>query len=224
MKKYLIAGLLVWVPLGVTVWVLHLLITTLDQTALLLPEAWRPKWDGKDIPGVGILLAFAILFVTGAIASNVIGRQLVRAWEAIVHRIPVVGGIYKSVKQISDPVLSDSGQAFSKAVLVEFPHPGSHTVAFLTNEVRGELAERLAEPHLSVYVPTTPNPTSGYMVLLPRAKVQELDMTVEQALKYVISMGVAPPPVQASRTRSELKAVAGSLPAASPPGRTDARE
>ncbi len=193
-KKYLLAGLLVWAPLGVTVWVLHLLVSTLDQTIYLLPQNWRPKWDGKDIPGFGILLAFAILFITGAIASNVLGKQLVKAWEAIVHRIPVVGAIYKSVKQISDPVLSDSGQAFSKAVLVEFPHPGSRTVAFLTNEVGGELGARLAEPHLSVYVPTTPNPTSGYMLLLPRERVHELDMTVEQALKYVVSMGVAPPP------------------------------
>jgi len=193
-KKYLVAGLLVWVPLGITVWVLHLLITTIDQTALLLPQSWRPTWEGKNIPGFGILVAFVLLFVTGAIASNVFGKQLVKAWEAVVHRIPVVGAIYKSVKQISDPVLSDSGQAFSKAVLIEFPHPGSRTIAFLTNTVSGELEGRLAEPHLSVYVPTTPNPTSGYMLLLPRDRVFELDMTVEQALKYVVSMGVAPPP------------------------------
>ncbi len=196
-KKYLLAGLLIWAPLGITLWVVHFLVTTIDQVALLLPQSWRPRWDGREIPGFGVIVTFLLLFLTGAAVSNVAGKQLVKLWEALVHRIPVVGGIYKSVKQISDPVLSDSGQAFSKAVLVEFPHPGSRTVAFLTNDVGGELGARLAEPHVSVYVPTTPNPTSGYMLLLPRERVFDLDMTVEQALKYIVSMGVAPPPAPA---------------------------
>jgi Uncharacterized conserved protein len=196
-KKYLLAGLLIWAPLGITIWVVHFLVTTIDQVALLLPDSWRPRWEGQEIPGFGIVLTFLLLFLTGVAASNVAGKQLVRLWEALVHRIPVVGGIYKSVKQISDPVLSDTGQAFSKAVLIEFPHPGSRTVAFLTNDVQGELASRLAEPHVSVYVPTTPNPTSGYMLLLPRKRVFDLDMSVDQALKYIISMGVAPPPAPA---------------------------
>jgi uncharacterized membrane protein len=194
LKKYLLAGLLVLVPLGITVWVLHFIITSLDQTILLIPETWRPKWDGSNIPGMGILLAFVLLFVTGAIASNVFGKQLVKAWDSIVNRIPVVGGIYKSIKQLTDPVLSENGQAFSKAVLVEFPHAGSHTVAFLTNKVDGEIASKLGETQVSVYVPTTPNPTSGYMLILPKSKVYELDMSVDQALKYIVSMGVAAPP------------------------------
>jgi uncharacterized membrane protein len=194
MKKYLLAGLLVLVPLGITVWVLHFIITSLDQTILLLPDAWRPKWDGATIPGMGIIFAFLLLFITGVIASNVFGKQLVKAWESIVNRIPVVGGIYKSIKQLTDPVLSENGQAFSKAVLVEFPHAGSHTVAFLTNKVDGEIATKLGETQVSVYVPTTPNPTSGYMLILPKSKVHELNMSVDQALKYVVSMGVAAPP------------------------------
>jgi len=193
-RKYLLAGLLVLVPIGITIWVLHFLVTSLDQTILLLPSNWRPMWDGQAIPGFGILLAFVMLFVTGAIASNVFGKQFVKAWDSLVNRIPVVGAIYKSVKQLSDPVISENGQAFSKAVLIEFPHPGIHSVAFLTNQVEGELHQRLGEDHVSVYIPTTPNPTGGYMLLVPKSRVQELDMTVDQALKYIISMGVAAPP------------------------------
>ncbi|MGL4234155.1 MAG: DUF502 domain-containing protein [Casimicrobium sp.] len=200
MKKYLLAGLLVLVPLGITIWVLHFLITSLDQTILLLPASWRPTFDGNKIPGMGIIFAFLLLFVTGAIASNVFGKQLVKAWESIVNRIPVVGAIYKSIKQLTDPVLSENGQAFNKAVLIEFPHAGSHTVAFLTNTVRDELASKLEGEHVSVYVPTTPNPTSGYMLILPKSKVHELQMSVDQALKYIVSMGVAaPPPYDAAR-------------------------
>lgn len=214
LKKYLLAGLLVLVPLGITVWVLHFIITSLDQTILLLPEAWRPKWDGAQIPGMGIIFAFLLLFITGAIASNVFGKQFVKAWDSLVNRIPVVGAIYKSVKQLTDPVLSESGQAFSKAVLVEFPHEGSHTIAFLTNKVEGEIAGKLGETQLSVYVPTTPNPTSGYMLILPKSKVHELDMSVDQALKYVVSMGVAAPP---PGTAGELARWAKAIDAPKPP-------
>ena len=193
-KRYLLAGMLVLVPIGITIWVLHFLITSLDQTILLLPAHWRPTWDGSLIPGFGIILAFALLFVTGAIASNVFGKQFVKAWDNLVARIPVVGGIYKSIKQLSDPVLSENGQAFSKAVLIEFPHPGYHSIAFLTNKVEGEVASKLGDDHVAVYIPTTPNPTGGYMLLVPRSRMIALDMTVDQALKYIISMGVAAPP------------------------------
>lgn len=214
LKKYLLAGLLVLVPVGITVWVLHFIITSLDQTILLLPEMLRPKWDGERIPGMGILFAFLLLLVTGVIASNVFGKQFVKAWDNLVHRIPVVGGIYKSVKQLTDPVLSENGQAFSKAVLIEFPHAGSHTVAFLTNKVEGQIASILGETQVSVYVPTTPNPTSGYMLVLPKSKVYELDMSVDQALKYVVSMGVAAPP---AGTAGELARWAKTIEAPKPP-------
>ena len=193
-KRYLLAGLLVLVPIGITIWVLHFLITSLDQTILLLPETWRPTWEGTRIPGFGIILAFVLLFVTGAIASNVFGKQFVKIWDGLVHRIPVVGAIYKSIKQLTDPVLSENGQAFSKAVLIEFPHPGYHSIAFLTNRVEGELASKLDADHVAVYIPTTPNPTGGYMLLVPKSRIQPLDMSVDQALKYIISMGVAAPP------------------------------
>ena len=200
MKRYLIAGLLVWAPLGITIWVLHFLVTTLDQTLLLFPEGARPdKLLGYHIPGFGVLLSFGLLLLTGVVAANFFGARLIRFWESALGRIPVVKSIYSSVKQVSDTLLSDSGNAFRKALLVEFPHEGSWTIAFLTGTPAPAVAAHLAEEHLSVYVPTTPNPTSGYFIIVPRSRVRELDMTVDEALKYVISMGVVSP--RAARPR-----------------------
>jgi len=193
-KKYLLAGLLVWAPIGITIWVLHFLVTTLDSTSHLLPDLLRPTFHGENIPGIGIIASFLLLFLTGAVASNVFGKQIGKAWGNMLQRIPVVGGIYTSVKQLTDPVLSENGQAFNKAVLIEFPHPGYHSIAFLTNKVEGELATKLGEDHVAVYIPTTPNPTGGYMLLVPKSRIQPLEMSVDQALKYIISMGVAAPP------------------------------
>ena len=194
MKRYLVAGLIVWVPLGITLWVLHFLVTTLDQTLLLFPEVAQPdRLIGFHIPGFGVLLSFLILFLTGVITANFFGARLVRVWESLLGRIPVVKSIYSSVKQVSDTLLSDSGNAFRKALLVQFPHQDSWSIAFLTGTPASSVAEHLDEEHLSVYVPTTPNPTSGYFVIVPKSKVRELDMTVDEALKYVISMGVVAP-------------------------------
>ena len=194
LRRYLIAGLLVWVPLGITIWVLAFLIGTLDQTVLLLPESLRPEaLFGFHIPGLGVVLSAAILLLTGTIAANLFGARLIGLWEAVLGRIPVVKSIYSSVKQVSDTLLSEKGNAFRKALLVEFPAPGSWTIAFLTGSPAAEVASRLAEEHVSVYVPTTPNPTSGYFLMLPRSRVHELDMTVDEALKYIISMGVVAP-------------------------------
>jgi len=194
MKRYLVAGLLVWVPLGITIWVLHFLVTTLDQTLLLFPEGIRPDdFLGFHIPGLGVLLSFAILFLTGVIAANFFGARLIRVWESLLGRIPVVKSIYSSVKQVSDTLLSDSGNAFRKALLVQFPHQDSWSIAFLTGTPAPAVAQFLDEEYVSVYVPTTPNPTSGYFVMVPKSKVRELDMTVDEALKYVISMGVVSP-------------------------------
>jgi uncharacterized membrane protein len=203
MKRYLIAGLLVWVPLGITLYVMHFLLTSLDQILLVLPEAAQPRrLVGFDIPGLGVVVAFAILLLTGVIAANFFGQRLIRAWESLLGRIPFVKSIYSSVKQVSDTLLSDKGNAFRKALLVEFPRPGSYTIAFLTGTPATSVAPFLPGEHVSVYVPTTPNPTGGYFLMLPRSQVRELDMTVDEALKYIISMGVvaprgtlAPPPV-----------------------------
>jgi uncharacterized membrane protein len=194
MRRYLIAGLLVWVPLGITLWVLHFLFTTLDQTLLLLPDRMRPEAVfGFRIPGFGVLLFFALLLGTGAIAANFFGARLIMMWEAVVGRIPFVKSIYSSVKQVSDTLLSDSSNAFRKALLVEWPYPGCWTIAFQTGLPAAAVTAHLLNDHVSVYVPTTPNPTGGYFVVVPVSRVHELDMTVDEALKYIISMGVVAP-------------------------------
>ena len=198
MKRYLIAGLLVWAPLGITIWVLHFLVTTLDQTLEVLPATWQPdRLLGFHVPGLGVVLSFLILLATGVIAANFLGARLILFWESLLGRIPVVKSIYSSVKQVSDTLLSDKGNAFRKALLVEFPREGSWTIAFLTGTPDRSVAPHLPGDHVSVYVPTTPNPTGGYFLMLPRSRVRELDMTVDEALKYIISMGVVAPPPSA---------------------------
>jgi len=193
-KKYLITGLLIWIPLVITIWVLKLVVDVLDQSLLLLPEDLRTeRWIGVHIPGLGAILTVAIVFGTGVFATNFFGAQLVELWHQILQRIPVVNSIYSSVKQISDTLFSSSGQAFRKALLVQWPHPGTWTIAFMTGTPGGDVQNHLPPDCISVYVPTTPNPTGGYFVIVQRKDVIELDMTVDQALKYIISMGVAPP-------------------------------
>ena len=199
-RRYLITGLLIWVPLGITFWVLKAIVTTMDQSLVLLPASWRPReLLGFDVPGLGVLLTFLIVFVTGLFAANVLGQRLVQGWEALLGRIPVVKSIYNSVKQVSDTLFSSSGQAFRKALLVEWPRPGMWTIAFLTGAPGGDVSSHLKGDYISVYVPTTPNPTGGYFVMLPRSSVIELEMSVDEALKYIISMGVAPPGTPAAR-------------------------
>jgi uncharacterized membrane protein len=193
-KKYLITGLLIWIPLVITIWVLKIIVDMLDQSLLLLPEQWRPDfWLPLHIPGLGAILTVAIVLATGIFATNFFGAQLVELWHHILQRIPVVNSIYSSVKQISDTLFSSSGQAFRKALLVQWPHEGMWTIAFMTGTPGVDVARHLPADCVSVYVPTTPNPTGGYFVIVPRAKVIELDMSVDQALKYIISMGVVPP-------------------------------
>jgi uncharacterized membrane protein len=195
MKKYLITGLLVLVPLVITIWVLKSLIGIMDQSLLLLPEQWHPHTlFGREIPGFGVVLTFAIVFITGAIATNFFGMQIILLWEKLLNRLPVVKSIYSSVKQVSDTLFSDSGNAFRKAVLVQFPRDGAWTIAFLTGTPGGDVANHLHGDYVSVFVPTTPNPTGGYFLMLPKADVIELEMSVDQALKYIISMGVVAPP------------------------------
>ena len=194
MKKYFITGLLVLVPLVITFWVLSTLIHTMDQSLLLLPEAWRPKnLIGFNVPGLGALLTLVIIFVTGLVATNIFGRQLIILWESLLSRVPFVKTIYSSVKQVSDTLFSDSGNAFRKALLIEYPRKGSWTIAFLTGKPGGDVSNHLHGDYLSVYVPTTPNPTSGFFLMLPKADTIELDMSVDEALKYIISMGTVAP-------------------------------
>jgi uncharacterized membrane protein len=193
-KKYFITGLLIWIPLVITIWVLKLVVDVLDQSLLLLPVALQTEnWLGVHIPGLGAILTVVIVFLTGLFATNFFGAQLIELWHEILHRIPVVNSIYSSVKQISDTLFSSSGQAFRKALLVQWPQEGMWTIAFLTGTPGGGVAKHLPPDSVAVYVPTTPNPTGGYFVIISRKNVIELDMSVEQALKYIISMGVVPP-------------------------------
>ena len=191
-RGYLVAGLLIWLPLGITLWVLSLIIGSLDQTLNLLPHEWQPEQlFGFSIPGLGVVFAFLMLLGTGMLAANVLGQRLVDFWHGLMSRTPFVKSIYSSVKQVSDTLLSDSGQAFKKALLVRWPHQDSWTVAFQTGSPAPQVVAQMGdEEHVSVYVPTTPNPTSGYFIMVPKRDTRELAMSVDDALKYVISMGV----------------------------------
>lgn len=194
MKKNFITGLLVLVPLFITVWVLTTLIGIMDQSLWLLPAEWRPEAVfGRSIPGLGAVLTLLIILVTGLIATNFFGKRLVDLWEALLTRVPVVKSIYMSVKQVSDTLFSDSGNAFRKALLVQYPRQGSWTIAFLTGTPGGDVANHLKGDYVSVYVPTTPNPTSGFFLMMHKSETIELDMSVDAALKYIISMGVVAP-------------------------------
>lgn len=190
-KKYFITGLLIWVPLVITVWVLGLLVATLEGfvPGFLSSESLF----GIDIPGFRFVLVIVVVLLTGVFAANLIGRTMVDQWENLLGRIPLVRSIYNSVKQVSDTVLAPNGQAFRRAVLVQYPRAGSWTIAFVTGTPSGEVASLMPGDHISVYVPTTPNPTSGFFLMMPRADVIDLQMSVDAALKYIVSMGVVAP-------------------------------
>jgi uncharacterized membrane protein len=194
MRKYFITGLLILVPFATTLWVLHAIISTMDQSLLLLPPQWRPEQlVGFQVLGIGTILTLLIVFLTGLLAQNFIGNFVIEAWESVLKRIPIVNSIYSSVKQVSDTLFSSSGTAFSKAILVRFPHTEAWTIGFLTGVPSVDVSKHLLEEHISVYIPTTPNPTSGYFLIVPKAATIELAMSVDEALKYVVSMGVVVP-------------------------------
>jgi uncharacterized membrane protein len=193
-RKWLLAGMLVIAPLGITVWVLEWIVSSLDKTLLILPGSWHPdKLLGIHVPGFGVILAFAILMLVGATASNFFGKKLVGWWDALLNRIPVVRSIYSSVKQVSDTLFSDGGNAFRTAVLVQWPRENVWTIAFVTGTPGGDVVNHLQGDYVSVYVPTTPNPTGGYFVMLKKSDCIELKMSVDEALKYIVSMGVVVP-------------------------------
>jgi uncharacterized membrane protein len=195
-KRYFITGLLIWVPLVITAWVLSIIVSTLDQSLQLLPEAIHPRnLLGFSIPGVGALLTLAMILLTGLLATNFIGQKLVVWWDKLLSRIPVVNSVYKAVKQVSDTLFAPNGNAFRKALLIQYPRQGTWVIAFLTGGAPGgDIRNHLVGDYVSVYVPSTPNPTSGFFLMLPRQDVVELDMSIDEALKYIISMGVVAPP------------------------------
>lgn len=195
LRKWLFTGLLVIVPGVITAWVLNWIVGTLDQTLTILPENWHPDTLlGVHVPGFGVVLTLLILLVVGAATSNFAGRKIVQWGDAVVHRIPVVRSIYSSVKQVSDTLFSESGNAFRTAVLVQWPREGVWTVGFITGSPSGEVATYLRDEYVSVYVPTTPNPTGGYFVMVRKSECIELEMGIDVALKYIVSMGVVTPP------------------------------
>jgi len=196
-KKYLLTGLLVWVPLGITVWVLSITIGMLDQSLLLLPFQWRPDAVlGIHIPGLGVILTVLILLGTGLIVRNVLGQQLLRYWEGILRHIPIVNAIYNSVKQVSDTLLSGDNKAFGKVLLVRYPHAAAWSLAFQTS-VPGGVTQQLGDEYVGVFVPTTPSPVNGFYFFVRKAETIELDISVDVAFKSIISMGVVASPVKA---------------------------
>jgi uncharacterized membrane protein len=202
-RKHLITGLLVWMPLAITIWVLLWVLGLMDGlfswmlslSQAVLPEAMREGIETlRRVPGLGVVVLLLVLWLTGLFVANMFGQWFLHRWDRLLHKIPIVKSIYSSVKQVSDTLFSSSGNAFREAVMVQYPRAGSWTIAFVTGTPSGEVAAHLASPHVSVYVPTTPNPTSGFFLMMPRAEVVPLKMSVDEALKYIISMGVVAPP------------------------------
>ncbi|CAH1072028.1 DUF502 domain-containing protein [Candidatus Nitrotoga sp. 1052] len=205
MKKYLLTGLLVWVPLGITIWVLDLTISTLDQSLLLLPVNWYPdKLLGIHIPGLGVILTVVIVLGTGLLVHNVLGQRLLRYWEGLLRRIPVVSSIYHSVKQVSDTLLSSNGLAFRKVLLVRYPHPEAWSLAFQT-AIPGEVTQQLKEEYVGVFIPTAPSPVNGFYFYVRRADTIEINISVDVALKSIISMGVVATPAMPYVPKKTMK-------------------
>jgi uncharacterized membrane protein len=206
LRAYLIAGLLVWVPLGITVLVVKLLVDLMDRSVVLLPPAWRPEVVlGVDIPGLGFALTFIVVILTGVAVANLIGRRLIAAWESLLARIPLVRTIYSVVKQVVQTVLAANSNAFRKVLLVEYPRKGSWTVAFMAGEGTDEIQDRITQDTITVYIPHAPNFTSGFILMMPRDEVMVLEMSVEDAMKMIMSLGVsAPPPVRGAESSETL--------------------
>lgn len=210
LRRYLIAGLLIWLPLGVTVLVIKLLVDVMDGTLLLLPERYHPDaLLGFHLPGLGVVLSITVVLVTGMVVANLFGRRLVEIWEGILARIPLVRSIYAGVKQVAETLFSSNGQSFRKVLLIEYPRRGLWTLAFQTGNGVGEAQTRTGEDVVNVYVPTTPNPTSGFFLMVPRRDVVELDMSVDEGLKMIISMGVVVPEWRKNTVTSDKLQVTG---------------
>ncbi len=194
LRRYIVAGILVWLPIGVTIFMLRILVGLLDRTLVLIPEKYQPEqFLGFAIPGLGIVLTIVVLLVTGVLAANIVGRSMVNLWESMLHRIPVVRSVYSAAKNFAELVFSDSSQSFKKVLLIEYPRKGLYSLAFQTSSELGEVQGRTGEDVVCTFVPTTPNPTSGFIIIVPRKDVIELDMDIDEALKMVISLGVVVP-------------------------------
>ena len=203
-KRYFITGLLIWVPLGITVWVLKLLIGSMDQSLLLLPVWLRPENQiGMSLPGLGVILTLGVIFLTGVLTANIVGQRLIHFWESLLSRIPVVKSIYYSVKQVSDTLFSGSGEAFRKVLLVRYPHPEAWSLAFQTAGPGRDIGTKLDGEYVGVFIPTTPSPVNGFYFFVRKSETIELDISVDDALKCIISMGVVAPPDKATNATGD---------------------
>lgn len=208
LKKYLLTGVLVWMPIAVTVWVISYIISATDRLAALIPTQWQPeRYLGFNIPGTGFIVAVIVLFLTGIFAANVLGRKILEGWDSLLGRIPVVKSIYSSVKKVSESLLSDNSRSFKTPVLVPFPQRDIWTIGFVSGSLPDNIAAALpdAAPRIPVYVPTTPNPTGGYYILVKQSDIRELDMSVDEALKYVISLGMVLPDDAPAKTQNGMQ-------------------
>jgi len=213
LRRYIVAGILVWLPIGVTIFLVRILIGLLDRTMVLIPQRYQPEeYLGFAIPGLGIVLTILLLLITGVLAANIVGRSMVGLWESMLERIPVVRSVYSAAKNFAEIVFSDSSQSFKKVLLIEYPRKGLYSLAFQTSSKLGEVQGRTGESVVCTFVPTTPNPTSGFIIIVPSKDVIELDMDVDEALKMIISLGVVVP----SWRRQDL----GELPLVMPDERT----
>jgi len=217
LKKYFVTGLLIWLPLAVTLWIIDFVVTAMDRTVLLLPPSWRPEVAfGMHLPGFGLVVSVLLILATGLLARNFLGQRLVRWWESLVARIPIVNSIYSSVKQVSDTMLAQKGNAFRKVVLVEFPQRGQWTMAFVVGSPGERLAECLGEEKVTVYVPTAPNPTSGYVIMVDPAELRDIDVSVDEAFKFHVSLGVVAPSDAGRRRPHRAAALTTETPGQAP--------
>jgi uncharacterized membrane protein len=193
-RRYFVAGLIVWIPLGVTIFIGRFIVLQMDKTLRFVPKEYLPEtWLGFAIPGLGVLLTLLLVLMTGLLVANFVGRSMVGVWESLLERIPIVRSIYSAAKKFVEIVFSDSGQSFKKVLLIEYPRKGIYSLAFQTATNLGEVQERTGEPVVCTFVPTTPNPTSGYIIIVPRKDIIELDMEVDEAFKMIVSLGVVIP-------------------------------
>ncbi len=194
LRRYLVAGLLVWIPLGVTILIGGFIVRLMDRSLRFIPEQYRPEeWLGFAIPGLGIILTLLVVLITGLLAANFVGRSLVSFWESLLERIPIVRTVYSAAKKFAEVVFSESSQSFKKVLLIEYPREGLYSLAFQTATDLGEVQGRTGEPVVCTFVPTTPNPTSGYIIIVPKKDIIELDMEIDEAFKMIVSLGVVVP-------------------------------
>ncbi len=194
LRRYFVAGLIVWIPLGVTIFIGRFIVLQMDKTLRFVPKEYLPEtWLGFAIPGLGVLLTLLLVLMTGLLVANFVGRSMVGVWESLLERIPIVRSIYSAAKKFVEIVFSDSGQSFKKVLLIEYPRKGIYSLAFQTATNLGEVQERTGEPVVCTFVPTTPNPTSGYIIIVPKKDIIELDMEVDEAFKMIVSLGVVVP-------------------------------